>query len=118
MIITLFRRNYPAHRLAWLYVHGKWPNGHLDHINRNPSHNVIANLREATAAENAYNRKTRRDNRVGLKGVSRTKYGTFKAWIQVNKKPLYLGSYPTPEKAHAAYVAAAQKHFGEFARST
>lgn len=34
----------------------------------------------------------------------------------VNYKRKTLGCYDTAEEAHAAYVAAAEKHFGEFAR--
>jgi hypothetical protein len=30
---------------------------------------------------------------------------------------LHLGDYPTPELAHKAYCQAAQKYFGEFART-
>lgn len=33
--IKLGGRTYSAHRLAWLYVHGRWPNGDVDHINGN-----------------------------------------------------------------------------------
>ena len=35
---------------------------------------------------------------------------------EVEGKAKYLGSYATPAEAHAAYMAAAKIHFGEFAR--
>lgn len=43
-------RGYPAHRLAWLHVHGRWPQGEIDHINGIKHDNRIANLCEATSS--------------------------------------------------------------------
>lgn len=47
--IGIDRRRYPAHRLAWLYVHGEWPRGLLRHLNWLRSDNRLENLREAGA---------------------------------------------------------------------
>ena len=47
-VIKINGRSYRAHRLAWLYEYGRWPNGELDHINRRRSDNTIANLREVS----------------------------------------------------------------------
>jgi hypothetical protein len=33
------------HRLAWFYTYGHWPEGELDHINRDKTDNRISNLR-------------------------------------------------------------------------
>jgi hypothetical protein len=38
------------------------------------------------------------------------------AQISVDGRSKHLGRFPTPEQAHAAYVAAAREHYGEFAR--
>jgi hypothetical protein len=48
---------YYAHRLAWLWWFGEWPEGGLDHINRIRNDNRIDNLREATRSENQRNRR-------------------------------------------------------------
>ena len=72
-VIGVRRRVYKAHRLAWLYVYGEWPDGEVDHINGDPADNRIVNLRVATSAENCRNRGLRADNTSGIKGVSWSK---------------------------------------------
>jgi HNH endonuclease len=68
--ISIDGRTYRAHRLAWLAVHGQWPNGQLNHINRNRSDCRIVNLREATSSSNNANRGMYQDTVSGFKGVS------------------------------------------------
>jgi hypothetical protein len=46
---------YLQHRVAWLYVYGQFPEGHLDHINRIKTDNRIINLRKVTDFENRQN---------------------------------------------------------------
>ena len=46
-----------AHRAAWALHHGSWPSEQIDHINGNRSDNRMPNLQEATASENAKNRR-------------------------------------------------------------
>lgn len=105
---------YYAHRLAWLYVHGAWPTGHIDHQNVTPGDDRISNLREATRSQNLANRPAQSNNTSGLKGVSFHKgAGRWRATIQHK----YLGLFDTAEEAHAAYRAAASRVFGEFARA-
>lgn len=43
--------------------------------------------------------------------------GKYQAQIKVNYRSIYLGLFPTARAAHAAYIAAARKYFGEFARA-
>lgn len=57
IIVGLLGKTYLAHRLAWFYVYGVWPENHVDHIDRNRSNNRIVNLRDVTPAENMANAK-------------------------------------------------------------
>lgn len=91
----------PAHRLAWLWVHGEWPSGDIDHINRNKLDNRITNLRVVTRSINCHNIAGRSSS--GFKGVSAASKGQrWEARIMINRKPIYLGLYATPEEAAAA----------------
>lgn len=73
---------YKAHRLAWLHYYGKWPPGSLDHKDGNNLNNAIANLRVATFAQNSANMRTRPNNKIGLKGVSRANQKWFAgSWL-------------------------------------
>lgn len=56
--ISIDRKTYFAHRVAWLWVYGEWPNGQIDHINRNKSDNRIENLRVVSQSENAQNKES------------------------------------------------------------
>lgn len=89
---------YKAHRLAWLYVHGCWPEGLLDHINREPGDNRIANLREATQSENMHN--ANRHSKSGVPGVRwRADRSRWVAQIRVGYRQHVLGSFPTKQEA-------------------
>jgi len=117
--ISIDRRIYLGHRLAWLLYHGRWPLQYIDHINCNPSDNRIVNLREASHHENMCNSRNR--NKKLLKGVTLASHNVsrpFQAQIRVHRKNVYLGCFTTQEEAHAAYCEAAWKHHGEFARTS
>jgi hypothetical protein len=105
--IAVAGKVYLAHRLAWLYVHGRWPTDCIDHIDGNPANNVLANLRECSRSENQQNRKINTNARHGVRGVYLCKKsGKWGASIKRNCKSHYLGVFPTKEEAAAAYLAA------------
>lgn len=111
--IVLNQVHYYAHRLAWLFMTGDWPEDYVDHINGVKADNRWANLRAATNGQNQQNRKLRSDSVSGLKGVSRRTSTSWAARIAGG----HLGCFPTPEEAHAAYMKAAREQYGEFARA-
>jgi hypothetical protein len=106
---------YDAHRLAFLYMTGRWPNPEVDHIDLDGTNNRWSNLREATTSQNGANRGKHRDNKSGFKGV----YADGNKWlacIMVNYRAIRLGLFSTKEEAALAYNEAAKKHHSEFAR--
>ena len=117
--IKINGRNYFAHRLAWLVVYGEWPKHQIDHIDRNPTNNRIANLREATNSQNNHNRGQQVNNTSGYKGVCWNKRAKrWKAYIKLHGRRTHLGYFNTADAAHAAYCVAAQELHGEFARTS
>lgn len=115
--LRIDNRNYGAHRIAWLLVHGEWP-AMLDHKNGDPADNRIDNLRLANRSENRANAKVGRNNSIGFKGVTLDRStGRYRSSIKFKRRLISLGTFDTPEQAHAAYVAKAEELFGEFARA-
>ena len=95
--------NYRAHRLAFLYMTGNIPE-FIDHIDLNGLNNKWSNLRISTKSLNSCNTKRRKDNKVGIKGVSFDGLqNRYISQISLNGK-LYnarfrLAAYPSPELA-------------------
>lgn len=92
---------YLAHRLAWLYMTGEWPEALIDHINRARSDNRWVNLRTATHKVNANNRV----NNAGNGGVYKDR-GRFRAIRWVENRQVHMGCFGSIEEAKAALVTA------------
>lgn len=106
-----------AHILAWVYTYNKWPEVQIDHKNMVPDDNRIENLREATMTMQRANQRVRRDSQTGVKGVSKTPEGKYKAKIRKDGVSYHIGHYDTVADASVAYQRMAVKLFGEFART-
>lgn len=101
--IRVCGREHGAHRLAWLYVHGAWPEGDIDHINRDRSDNRIANLRQATRAQNL-------QNSIYAGAYWYAKRQKWRVNIRVDGKRIWVGDYATRADALAARTAAVSKY--------
>lgn len=105
-----------GHRLAWLYVHGEWPVGSIDHIDGDRANNSIKNLRPCDQSQNNQNRvKVTRYASKGRGVKTASSYlgvtwgkgrKSWRAQIIVGGKYFGLGHFKTEEEAAAAYAAA------------
>jgi hypothetical protein len=107
LIICVDGEAYKAHRLAWLYVHGEWPEADIDHINGDRGDNRIENLRSVTRSINQQNlRAARGDTNTGVLGVYKTdkKSKPFKSFIKADGHNKFIGNFKTVSEASAAYL--------------
>lgn len=101
-----------AHRVAWKMVTGEDPKDQIDHISGDKRDNRFANLREASALQNAWNKPARKAHLP--KGVFRCgKKYRAKIFI-TGRGNVFLGRFDTQEEAAAAYTAVASARHGEF----
>jgi hypothetical protein len=105
---------FRGHRLAWALHFGEWPQGIVDHRNGCRSDNRISNLRVVDSATNAQNmRSANVDSRTGFLGVTEVRKGKFRAKLKADGRYVHVGTFPTAEEAHAAYIEAKRrKHAG------
>jgi hypothetical protein len=110
--IMIDGKNYRCHRLAWLYVYGEFPDGHLDHINRTKADNRIANLRIASKKQNAENTGIQSNNKSGYRGVFwNSQRSKWQACIKHHGKVLHLGFFDDASNASKAYKKKADELF-------
>lgn len=67
-VIRVCNGRFLAHRLAWFYVYGAWPN-EIDHLNRVKDDNRFSNLRASTRQQNVFNSGPR--GKLRIKHISR-----------------------------------------------
>ena len=108
-------KQYASHRLIYLYHHGYLPE-FIDHIDNNPLNNRIENLREATAAQNQYNKKINKNNTSGVKGVHwHVRNKKWQVQLRIDGKPKSFGSYHDIEVAKFIAETMRHKYHGQFA---
>jgi len=100
---------YRAHRLAWLYMTGQWPQDQVDHINGNKADNRWENLRDVDQTLNMLNKhKPHHNNRSGVLGVSELN-GKYYPRLRIDGKLVYLGSYASKVEAKERYESFKQE---------
>lgn len=112
--VAILGRTFRAHRIAWLYMTGKWPKADVDHKNGERSDNRWFNLRDATRSQNAFNQRRSKPNKSGIRGV----YPHGKKWrviVGLNNELVRLGTFSTKEEAEKVRRDFEQKHYAEFA---
>lgn len=103
---------YKAHRLAWIIMTGRWPDGVIDHINRINSDNRWTNLRDVPQSKNAQNTMGRKKTISGVKGVYwHTQNHCWRSQICINQKIIHLGVFETIEEALKVRLEAERKYF-------
>ncbi|HXJ28162.1 MAG TPA: HNH endonuclease [Streptosporangiaceae bacterium] len=109
---------YVAHRLAYLWMVGEWPEDEVDHRDGDGMNNRWNNLRPATRSQGLMNTRKRSDNTSGHKGVWFDK--RRKRWVaevQINGKKHIYGNFASLEDAVAARDHGARRLHGKFART-
>lgn len=98
---------YAAHRLAWLYIYGDWPDGVIDHLNQDKLDNRIENLRSVTVAQNGRNCKMAKNNTSGITGVDwHRSSGKWRVRACQDSRRTNLGFYDNIFDAAAAAISA------------
>lgn len=111
--IKIDRVRYGAHRLAFLYMEGVFPEQGVDHKLGIKNDNRWSMLRVATRSQNAANSGTRPNNVLGVKNVTQLK-DTKKYQVIVRNRS--YGCYDDLELADLVATEVRDKVFGAYAR--
>jgi hypothetical protein len=114
--LSLHKKNYKAHRVAWAIMTGSWPSLEIDHINGVKDDNRWCNLRQAHHHENMANSKKYRTNKSGYKGVQKVGPSAWMAIVKAKGESYYLGCFGCPTAAYIARISKVKELHGEFMR--
>lgn len=112
LVMTLNSKTQLIHRVAFLYMTGKWPTGFVDHRDTDRTNNRWSNLRDVDRNVNARNKSVQKNNSSGVVGVSWSSTASlWRADICVEGKQIWLGSFQHKEDAIFARTTA-EKDYG------
>lgn len=110
-LINISGIRHRAHRLAFLYVTGGFPENHVDHENHDRDDNRWINLKDVTQQENNKNSLRPKDNTSGFSGVHWFKAGNkWQTYINLNRKRVHLGYFADLDEAIMARKEAEIKY--------
>lgn len=109
---------YRAHRLAFIYMLGREPIGHIDHKDTDRGNNRWDNLREDAERVNHWNRSMQANNTSGVKGVHWDKRkNKYIAQIQVKGRKKQVGAFSSLDDATKAIISYRKLVHGDFANN-
>lgn len=109
MKLTIDRKSYPVHRLAFLYMTGQYPESgvDVDHIDHNRANNKWSNIRLVSRQENMRNAKRSKANKSGYTGVGWCKQQSqWYASIMISGRHKKIGRFDSLIDAVAARIRA------------
>lgn len=112
---------YYAHRLAYFYMNGSWPENDIDHINGIRHDNRWENLRSVSRQINLNNINSPVKTPSGYRGVyssGNVNSQKWKAKISINGSEKWLGTFDSVEEAGLAYKKAKREKLEELLRNT
>ena len=117
--ISIDGKLYLAHRLAYLYVEGRFPKNLIDHRDGVRSNNRWSNLRDCSYSQNRLNSKISVKNSSGFKGVTYDpRRGKWLSRAKIDKKSKHLGYFDSAEDASLAYQNHVKVSHGQFYKTT
>ena len=119
MAIRIAGVNHLSHRLAVLYMTGKYPTEFADHKDTVKHHNWWSNIRQATRPQNGRNRGAQKNNKsTGHKDIYyRASSRRFHVNINATGRKQFFGSFRTLAEALARRDQVLPQVHGEFART-
>ena len=109
-------RNYRVHRVMWAMRNGAWPEGEIDHINRNRLDNRPENMRDVPRAVNGRNLSLSGRNKYS--GCRNVQKADNKWLVQLSfpgKVRKSFGRWEDLEFADLVAQEARRKYYGELA---
>jgi len=104
-------RTYNAHRLAFLWVEGSFPEKVTDHEDGDGTNNRWSNLKRVNRQQNGRNMRRSSANTSGVTGVYWHKAAQkWEARVKAEDRFIYLGIFVSKDDAIAARKAAELEH--------
>ena len=114
-LVSFKNERYLIHRLIWVMIHGRSPEGEVDHVDGDPNNNRPGNLRLATSRQNNHNRRLSVRNKSGVKGVLWVeKIQRWRGLVIDQGHQHFVGHFLTVEEAAVAVAAKRKRLHGSF----